>query len=97
MYQILKGSRDSCIDSKSSVLRKETTILDPLLREIKAEYLVDYESSTAYIEVANSSGLQLLAKEERNPFIASSIVSELYDLLLKDWVMNENSCDHRVF
>lgn len=35
-------------------------VLDPLLRPIKASYIINRQNSTAYIEVANISGLVLL-------------------------------------
>jgi glycerate kinase len=54
--------------------RKELNIQDPLMREVKCDYLIDKESRTAYIEVANTAGLPMLRKEERNPKMASSIV-----------------------
>lgn len=47
---------------------------DPLMRMVKSEYLMDNERGIAYVEVANSAGLQMLAKDERNPKFASSIV-----------------------
>jgi glycerate kinase len=37
-------------------------------------YLIDHLKKTAYVEVANSAGLQMLKVEERNPYIANSIV-----------------------
>lgn len=61
------------------VERKEVQVLDPLLREgcAKAEYLIDKESKTAFVEVANSAGLPMLRKEERDPWMACSVVSIL--------------------
>ena len=50
-------------------------VLDPLLRPIKAKYIMNRENNTAFIEVANISGLVLLDKDQRNPFLASSFVS----------------------
>jgi glycerate kinase len=40
--------------------RKTHKVLDPLLRQISAEYLINRSLNTAYIEVANTSGLSLL-------------------------------------
>ncbi len=48
----------------------ETTVFDPLLRRIKANYLM--LNDTAVIEIAQASGLPLLAEEERNPIRATS-------------------------
>ena len=50
-------------------------VLDPLLRPILGSYLLNRKAETAFLEVANTSGLYLLKKEERNPYVASSIVS----------------------
>jgi len=51
------------------------TIHDPLYRPVESEYLVSEDGHTAYVEVANSSGLQMLALTERDPWKASSCVS----------------------
>lgn len=57
------------------VMQYNATVLDPLLRDKQSEYLIDQENNTAYIEVANTSGLQMLQVSDRDPFLASSIVS----------------------
>lgn len=48
----------------------ETVVRDPMMRLIKAEYLLQGE--TAVIEMARASGLTLLTAEERNPLVATS-------------------------
>jgi glycerate kinase len=48
----------------------EVTVKDPLMRPIKAKYLLKGE--TAVIEMAQASGLTLLTNEERNPMVATS-------------------------
>ena len=48
----------------------EVTVKDPLMRPIKASYLLKGE--TAVIEMAQASGLTLLTNEERNPMVATS-------------------------
>lgn len=48
----------------------ETMVKDPLMRNVVARYLLKGE--TAVIEIAQASGLTLLAKEERNPMVATS-------------------------
>jgi glycerate kinase len=48
------------------------TVLDPLFREIKTEYGISGDGSTAFIEMAKASGLQLLKPNERNPLITST-------------------------
>jgi glycerate kinase len=50
---------------------KEITVHDPLMRPIKAKYLLLAEG-TAVIEMARASGLHLLTAEERNPLATSS-------------------------
>ena len=48
----------------------EVTACDPLLRPIKARYLL--RGSTAVMEVAQVCGLMLLSPDERNPVVATS-------------------------
>ncbi len=47
--------------------------VDPLGRPISAPYLYDVEKKTAYIELAQCSGMVLLTKEERNPMKTSTL------------------------
>ena len=49
---------------------EEVVVRDPLMRPIVAKYLLHNEE--AVIEIAQASGLTLLAKEERNPMVATS-------------------------
>jgi len=44
-----------------------TEVSNPLFRKITAAYGISGDGSTAFIEMASASGLQLLAKEDRNP------------------------------
>ena len=46
------------------------TVHDPLMRPVKAAYLL--HNDTAVIEIAQACGLTLLAEEERNPMVATS-------------------------
>ena len=48
----------------------EMMVRDPLMRPIKAKYLLKGEA--AVIEMAQASGLTLLTDEERNPMVATS-------------------------
>ena len=48
----------------------EVTVKDPLMRPVKARYLLHGEF--AVVEMAQASGLTLLTKEERNPMVATS-------------------------
>lgn len=46
------------------------TVRDPLMRPVKAKYLL--QNDLAVIEIAQACGLNLLTKEERNPMVATS-------------------------
>ena len=46
------------------------TVRDPLMRPVKAAYLL--HDDTAAIEIAQACGLTLLSEEERNPMVATS-------------------------
>ena len=48
----------------------ELTVRDPLMRPVSAQYLLN--EKLAVIEIAQSSGLTLLTREERNPMVATS-------------------------
>ena len=50
--------------------RVEVDVNDPLMRPIKARYLL--RGNTAVIEMAQASGLTLLSKAERNPMVTTS-------------------------
>ncbi len=45
----------------------EMEVHDPLFRKIKATYNLSKDNTTAFIEMAQAAGLQLLTHEERNP------------------------------
>lgn len=67
---------DGFLDAICGILRnvesKKVIVNDPLFRKIESEYLVDSLNNTAYIELAKASGINLLKKDELNPFIAST-------------------------
>lgn len=46
---------------------------DPLMREITARYLIDRKQKTAYVELAECSGMVLLRPEERNPLNTTTL------------------------
>ena len=50
--------------------RIEVTVRDPLMRPVKAHYLL--KDKMAVIEIAQASGQTLLTAEERNPLVATS-------------------------
>ncbi|MPQ46187.1 glycerate kinase [Marinifilum sp. N1E240] len=47
-------------------------VCDPLMREVRASYLYSEEKKTAYIEMAEASGIRLLSDEECNPLYTST-------------------------
>ncbi|NNE01889.1 MAG: glycerate kinase, partial [Eudoraea sp.] len=49
------------------------TAVDPLGREIKASYLVNIHRGEAFIELAKTSGMEILNEKERNPMITSTL------------------------
>ena len=63
------GFLDSLLTEDGFVL-KSVIASDPLFRKIECNYLVN--GDTAYIEMARISGINLLCKEELNPFKAST-------------------------
>lgn len=78
------------INSKGSVVN--CSVSDPLFRKVNASYGISGDGTTAFIEMANASGLHLLTKEERNPLntttygtgelIADSIASGVNKIVL---------------
>ncbi len=67
---------DGFLEALESVLearRVESESLDPLGRRIKTYFLVDNSNATAYIELAKTGSLTLLAPEERNPLFTTTI------------------------
>lgn len=47
-------------------------VMDPLMRNIEAQYGILKDKKTAVIEMAKASGLELLKEEEKNPMITST-------------------------
>lgn len=47
-------------------------VLDPLLRERESEYVMDCDSESAYVEMAQCAGLTMLAPDERDAMHTSS-------------------------
>ncbi len=47
-------------------------VLDPLLRECESKYVMDCDSETAYIEMAQCAGLTMLTPDERDAMHTSS-------------------------
>lgn len=69
----LADGGEGTVDAFRSALKCETvttTVHDPLMRKISAEYVIT--EKTAIIEMAAASGITLLKKEELNPEITST-------------------------
>jgi glycerate kinase len=66
-----EGTVESVIDATGGK-RIELRVLDPLLREISSFYGITGDGTSAVIEMAAASGLELLAPEERDPWVTST-------------------------
>lgn len=66
-----EGTVESVIDA-SGGKRMELWVKDPLMREISSFYGITGDGTTAVIEMAAASGLELLKPEERDPWITST-------------------------
>jgi glycerate 2-kinase len=52
---------------------RKLKVRDPLFRVIESSYGISRDGKTAFMEMANASGLQLLKADERNPMNTSTI------------------------
>lgn len=69
--------------------KKEIVVSDPLLRSIHTDYVISQDGNTAFIELAKSSGLQLLADDERNPMFTSTFgLGEMINDAIHEGVTN---------
>ena len=50
----------------------ETSVHDPLMRIITSRFGITGDGKTAVIEMANASGVEILTKDERNPWITTT-------------------------
>lgn len=67
----------------------EVEVNDPLFRKIKSHYGISADGTTAWIEMANATGLSLLQQHERNPLETSSYgTGELIAHALNEGVNN---------
>lgn len=66
-----EGFVDALVDG-GVAQRCSSVALDPLGRPLQADYAWQPQTATAYIEMAQASGLPLLAPTERDPWCASS-------------------------
>lgn len=56
-----------------SVIEQKSVTVDPLGRDLTTTYLLTADKKSAYIELANASGLELLTKLERSPLNTSTL------------------------
>jgi len=66
-----EGTVDSLVDATGG-RRVEVTVMDPLMREVASWYGLTGDGNTAVIEMAAASGLELLHKEERDPWVTTT-------------------------
>jgi glycerate 2-kinase len=66
-----EGLLDALVNDKNGKIIK-VKVYDPLYRSIAAEYGILNEGTTAVIEMAKASGLELLKEQEKNPYNTSS-------------------------
>lgn len=62
----------------------ETMVNDPLFRKTKARYIFNKETKTAYLELAEASGLTKVEEEKRNAVLSSTYgLGELIKFVIK--------------
>lgn len=61
-----EGTVQSIVDATNGVI-KEVEVTGPLFKKVKAQYGLSGDKKLAVIEMASSSGLELLSIKERNP------------------------------
>jgi glycerate kinase len=66
-----EGTVESVIDATGGKIIK-LQVHDPLMRKVTSFYGVSGDGSTAVIEMAAASGLELLNRAERNPWVTST-------------------------
>ncbi len=72
--------------------KRELIVSDPLFRPIKSDYLISADGNAAFIEMAKSSGLQLLTMNERNPKLTTTfglgeMINDAIDLGVKNIIL----------
>lgn len=66
-----EGTAESLIDATGG-RKMSVKVKDPLLRQVDSFYGISGDGTTAVIEMAAASGLEMLTQEERNPWITST-------------------------
>jgi len=78
-YEIVKlsmadggeGTVEALVEATKGHYRK-VIVHDPLFRKVEATYGISGDKKTAFIEIAEASGLTLLNEKEKNPYVTSS-------------------------
>ena len=65
------GTLDALVTGTNGTIH-ECAVVDPLGRNIRAQWGIMGDGYTAVIEMAKASGLVLLDRSERNPFVTST-------------------------
>jgi len=65
------GFQDCMFRALPDATQVKVTVTGPLGESIEAEYCLHSSTATAYIEVANASGLKLVKPEDRDPYKAT--------------------------
>ena len=63
---------DILITKKTKYKIRKLKVYNPLFKKIDSYYLIDKDNNVAYIELARASGINLLSREELNPFKTST-------------------------
>lgn len=61
-----------CIAEAVGATMVSVKVHDPLMQTIEAQYAVSTDNTTAYMEMAASSGLPLVPKDKRNPMLTTT-------------------------
>lgn len=80
------------IEKAVATNRVMVRVLDPLGRQIETYYLYDDVNKIAYVELAKSSGINLLTKDELNPFRTSTyglgqVINHIIDAGVKNIIV----------
>ena len=94
-----EGTMSSLIGATSGTI-VTVSVQDPLGCPIKASYGVLGDGETCVIEIAQASGLMLLAEEEKNPLVTSTfgtgqLIVHALDAGLRNFIIGLGGLFHR--
>ncbi|MDE5814017.1 MAG: glycerate kinase, partial [Muribaculaceae bacterium] len=67
-----EGTASALAFGKSKVTKLVSKVIGPLGKEIMAEWYMDEDSGTAFIDMASAAGLALVKESDRNPLHATT-------------------------